>query len=326
MIASNVRKLAGGLALLLAASALAACGGKANGASPPEAVETTSVSIDTTTATTIGTTTTTRAAITEPILPLTKNDTVVQLQQRLNEIGFFVGEPDGYFGDTTRSQIWAYQKLVLGLTGPAVNGIVTPEMWQHMQQPPVIEDPRPDSTPTHVVVDLPKQVLILFSDGKPQLISHVSSGTGEEWCAIPRNTPPWPGATTTTNAVGRKQRVCGQSVTPGGVFSVYRRFRGKEEIPLGTVFDPVYFNKGIAIHGFDNVPLRRASHGCVRVPLSVGAQVLNLTKVGDQVFVFDGEKEPEEYGSQAPPMDEPDPTDTQFTGRKPAPSTTTKKK
>ena len=312
-----------GLTLLVAGST--ACTGNANGSSTPDTTEATSVSVVDTTASTVGTTTTTLAPITGPIVPLSKNDDVTRLQQRLNEMKFFVGEPDGYYGDTTRSQVWAYQKLVLGLTGADVTGIVTPELWQHMQTNPVIADPRPDSTETHVVVDLPKQVLTVFKNNVVQMVSHVSSGSGEEWCATPRNVPPWPDATTTTNAVGRKQRVCGQSVTPGGMFEVHRRFRGKEEIPLGTVFDPVYFNKGIAIHGFDNVPTYPASHGCIRVPMSVGTQVLNMTRVGDHVYVFDGVKEPEEYGSQAPPPDTPDPTDTEFTGKKPTSSTTKKK-
>jgi peptidoglycan hydrolase-like protein with peptidoglycan-binding domain len=258
-------------------------------------------------------------AINGPIVPLAFNDDVKRLQTRLNELKFWVGEPDGYFGDTTRAQVWAYQKVVLGLKGDAVSGIVSPEMWEQMAAPPVIEDPRPDATATHVNVFLTQQIATVFTNGQLALVTHISSGSGEEWCAIPRNTPEWPGATTTTNAAGRKQRVCGKAVTPGGVFEVYRRFRGKEEIPLGTVFDPVYFNAGIAIHGFEFVPQFPASHGCIRVPLSVGTAILNVTKPGDQVFVFDGKEEPETYGSQRPPYDEADPNDTQFTKAVPKP-------
>jgi peptidoglycan hydrolase-like protein with peptidoglycan-binding domain len=255
--------------------------------------------------------------ITGPIVPLNNNDTVKKLQQRLNELKFWVGEPDGYFGDATRAQVWAYQKLVLGLSGDAVSGIVSPEMWEQMATVPMIEDPRPDATATHINIYLDKQVATMFVGGQLALATHISSGSGEDWCAIPRNTPEWPGATTTTNAVGRKQRTCGKAVTPGGVFEVYRRFRGKEEIPLGTVFDPVYFNSGIAIHGFDYVPKFPDSHGCIRVPFPVGTAILNVTRPGDQVFVFDGKQEPEVYGSQRPPNDQLDPNDTQFTKGKP---------
>jgi peptidoglycan hydrolase-like protein with peptidoglycan-binding domain len=327
MLAPSVRSLSVAVAAVLLISVPTACSRNSGGVDALETVTDVPVTNVETTTTVAPTTTTTRfPPVTEPIMPLTKSDDVVRLQQRLNEMKFFVGEPDGYYGDTTRAQVWAYQKLVLGLSGAEVTGIVTPELWQHMQADPQIADPRPDSTDTHVIVDLPKQVLMLFKSNVVQMVTHVSSGTGKEWCAIPRNVPPWPDAPTTTNSVGRKQRVCGQSVTPGGMYEVYRRFRGKEEIPLGTVYDPVYFNKGIAIHGFESVPKFPASHGCIRVPLPIGTQILNMTRVGDHVYVFDGVKEPEEYGSQAPPMDEPDPTDTQFTGKKPASSTTAKKK
>jgi Putative peptidoglycan binding domain/L,D-transpeptidase catalytic domain len=255
--------------------------------------------------------------ITGPIVPLTNNDSVKMLQQRLNELKFWVGEPDGYFGDATRAQVWAFQKVVLGLSGDAVSGIVSPEMWEQMATIPKVEDPRPDATATHLNIYLDTQVATMFVGGQLALVTHISSGSGEDWCAIPRNTPEWPGATTTTNAIGRKQRTCGKAVTPGGVFEVYRRFRGKEEIPLGTVFDPVYFNSGIAIHGFDYVPKFPDSHGCIRVPFPVGTAILNVTRPGDQVFVFDGKEEPEVYGSQRPPNDQLDPKDTQFTKGKP---------
>jgi peptidoglycan hydrolase-like protein with peptidoglycan-binding domain len=317
------RRLRVGMTALAVAVLSTGCGGNSD-LFPKSADATTPPSSEAATTTTGSTAAPTTAApavqlppgfqpITGPIMPLAFNDDVKRLQQRLNELKFYVGEPDGYYGDTTRAQVWAYQKFVLGLTGEAVSGAVSPEMWEQMSVAPKIDDPRPAATATHINIFLESQILTMFVDGQLALVTHVSTGSNEDWCAIPRNTPAWPGATTTTNAVGRKQRVCGKAVTPGGVFEVYRRFRGKEEIPLGTVYDPVYFNAGVAIHGFDYVPNFPDSHGCVRVPLSVGTAILNATKPGDQVFVFDGTEEPEVYGSQRPPYDEPDPNDTQFT-------------
>lgn len=328
----NLRRIAPSWRRALPLTALAiltACGANSvnlsDGAASADGTSSTTPTATTTApaapTTTVAPTTTqpsaTSAAISGPIVPLTFNEDVKNLQQRLNEMRFFVGEPDGYFGDTTRAQVWAYQKLVLGLRGDAVDGIVTPEIWEHMRNMPQVVDPRPNASPVHVNVFLDSQVLTVFKDGQLHLASHISSGSGEEWCDVPANVPKWPGATTTTNAVGRRQRVCGQSVTPGGVFKVYRRFRGKEEIPLGTVFDPVYFNSGIAIHGFDYVPEFPDSHGCIRVPMHIGTQIHDSLIVDDDVFVFDGVQEPEVYGSQRPPMDELDPTDTQFTKGKP---------
>jgi L,D-transpeptidase catalytic domain len=144
------------------------------------------------------------------------------------------------------------------------------------------------------------------------LISHISSGNNQDWCEIPKDVP-WPGQTTTTNAAGRKQRVCGSAVTPGGIYQIYRKEKGEYEIPLGKVFDPLYFNGGVALHGSKEVPNKPASHGCVRLPMHIGTRMNSLLRVNDAVYVFDGVKNPEIYGRQPPPLDTPDPTDTEYT-------------
>jgi hypothetical protein len=79
------------------------------------------------------------------------------------------------------------------------------------------------------------------------------------------------------------------------------------ESKLGTMYNPVYFNYNIAIHGAILVPLKPASHGCIRIPMSVARYFQAIVAYGDRVYVFDGVKEPEEYGSPVPPFDKPDP-------------------
>ena len=79
------------------------------------------------------------------------------------------------------------------------------------------------------------------------------------------------------------------------------------------MWNPVYFNYGIAVHGAGNVPSYPASHGCVRIPMHIGNYFPSLVKYGDQVFVFDGVKEPEAYGAQLPPFNTPDPSYTTTT-------------
>jgi len=93
---------------------------------------------------------------------------------------------------------------------------------------------------------------------------------------------------------------CGISLTPGGVFEVYRQVEGIRQSALGGMWDPVYFNYGIAIHGAINVPLQPASHGCIRVSQSISPDMQDLMTNGDQVFVWDGVEEPEFYGAQLP--------------------------
>jgi hypothetical protein len=108
-------------------------------------------------------------------------------------------------------------------------------------------------------------------------------------------------------------------VTPGGTFKVYRKEKGWWEIPLGKVYNPMYFNGGIAIHGYDQVPFTPASHGCVRVPMHIAEYLQELLHYDDDVIVFDGIRQPEEYGAQKAPPDKVDPTDS---GKGVAPPTT----
>ncbi|MFM7819417.1 MAG: L,D-transpeptidase, partial [Actinomycetota bacterium] len=97
---------------------------------------------------------------------------------------------------------------------------------------------------------------------------------------------------------------------PPGIFYFYNRRSGMRETKLGTLYNPVYFNYNIAVHGAILVPLKPASHGCVRIPMSVARYFPALVAYGDRVYVFDGIKEPEQYGSPVPPFDRPDPSYT----------------
>jgi hypothetical protein len=60
------------------------------------------------------------------------------------------------------------------------------------------------------------------------------------------------------------------------------------------MYDPIYINYGIAIHGAQNVPLEPASHGCIRVNRNIGSYLQDILEIGDRVLVWDGKKEPEQ--------------------------------
>ena len=224
--------------------------------------------------------------------PGSAGDDVTRLQHRLVELGFDPGPADGQFGPATQMAVWAYQKLVVGLTGSAVTGKVTPDLWTRMEQSLTIHPLRPNATPTHVEVYLPSQTAVLFQDGKARLITHISSGTGQEWC---------------------EEGYCSVAITPGGVYQFGRRVDGWDDSVLGQLYNPVYFNYGVAIHGAYNVPLYPASHSCVRIPMHIAKYFPSLVKRGDQVFVFDGVKDPEAYGAQPPPFNTKDPNATTTT-------------
>lgn len=246
------------------------------------------------------------------------------IQDRLIELKFDPGVADGAFGERTQQAVWAFEKLVMGIPRDQVTGKVTPEMWSRMQDPLLILPRRPDSTPNHTEIYLPEQVLIVFHGENPVLVTHVSSGTNEEWCEEVTISPGEQDNETGTEPI--KKGVCGLSWTPGGVYKFYRMVVGRRESQLGGMYNPVYFNKGIAVHGAREVPDNPASHGCIRIPMHISDYFQSLVAKGDQVFVFDGVKEPEAYGAQSPRFNWIDPsytTTTSTTTTPPAKPTTT---
>jgi peptidoglycan hydrolase-like protein with peptidoglycan-binding domain len=268
----------------------------------------------------------TKTQLTRTLAKGMAGDDVAALQQRLTDLGFWPGPVDGYFGDETRRSVWAYEKLVLGVEYDKPTGQVSAEMWDEMQDPFTIQPRRPNAaTANHTEIYLESQVIAVFHDDVAVFISHMSSGDNEEWCEEVTISPgEW-------NNPGDEPLVrgeCGKSITPGGVFNFDRRIEGIRQSSLGGMWDPVYFNYGIAVHGALNVPLQPASHGCVRIPLPLSPTFQELTANGDQVFVFDGVHEPEYYGAQLPYFNRIDPdystttTSTTTTTTVP-PSTTT---
>ena len=107
--------------------------------------------------------------------------------------------------------------------------------------------------------------------------------------------------------------ICGRSITPGGVYHFERKVDGWRNAPLGRLYNPVYFNHGLAIHGSSNVPNRPASHGCVRIPMHIAEYFPDRVSVGDAAYIFDGRKEPETYGAPPPIFDWIDPNSTTTT-------------
>jgi hypothetical protein len=245
-------------------------------------------------------------------------DDVKAVQQRLKDLGFEPGPIDGAFGDLTRAAVWAYEKLVLGTPRDQATGRVTDGMWQRMQAPITIAPRRPGAG-SHTEVYLPEQVVAFFADDRPVLISHMSSGTGEQWCDEVTISPGEIGNEHGTAPL--KKGECGVSTTPGGIYRYYRRVTGVRESALGGMWNPVYFNYGIAIHGALHVPLHPASHGCIRIPMAISETFQQLIGDRDRVYVFDGKREPEAYGAQTPRFNWNDPNYSTTTTTTAAPVT-----
>jgi peptidoglycan hydrolase-like protein with peptidoglycan-binding domain len=237
---------------------------------PPTTVPPTTVPPTTVPPTTVPPTTTTvpPETLTEPPGPLQPGSVGVRtraLQQALRDQAYDPGEPDGRFGTKTVQAVWAFQAL---FRLPR-DGVVTPEIEALILARPAPTMLRPDLGPTHTEIDLTGQVLQAWRDGALVLVTHVSSGSEVPYCERTRD--------------GRR---CGSAVTPLGVFQFGRRVAGWRDAPLGRLYNPVYFNGGIAVHGAGSVPNHPASHGCVRIPMHVAEYFPSLVNTGDPVEVF----------------------------------------
>lgn len=254
---------------------------------------------------------------------------VTTVQQRLKDLGFDPGPIDGKYGGTTQQAVYAFEKLILGTPRGDATGVVTDDMWQRMQDDIVVQPLRPTGAgSTHVEIYVPQQVLAIFTDDKPVLVAHTSTGlqnddgTPQKWCDA---------ATYDTDIQGRPlpekvtRQECALAKTPGGIFTIQRFAEGHHVSPLGGMWDPAYFNYGIAIHGAEQIPLYPASHGCVRINRTLSKSLDTLLKKGDKVYVWaqDG-KQPEQYSKDEslPSFNYPDPDATTTTSTTIAPTTT----
>lgn len=239
-----------------------------------------------------------------------RGEDVKRIQQRLRDLHFDPGRIDGIFGGDTRMAVWAFQSLVMEMSRDTVVDFVTPVIWDAMRDDVAIIPRRQPGSPTHLEIYLPEQVMAVFKGTEVLLVTHISSGTGQVWCEEVTIDPGEEGNTTREPI---KTGICGEAVTPGGIYYFYNRKYGLRESKLGTMWNPVYFNFGIAVHGAMQVPKDPASHGCIRIPIFISEYFPAMVRYNDRVYVWDGKKEPEEYGSQPPPWDRPDPNYTTTT-------------
>ncbi|MEQ8438579.1 MAG: L,D-transpeptidase family protein [Ilumatobacter fluminis] len=265
---------------------------------------------------------------------------VQMVQERLVELGFDPGPTDGVYGGLTIQSVWAFEKLVLGTPRAQATGRVTPEMWDRMQDPIKVK-PRAASggLADHVEIYLQEQVMVVFHGDEPAVITHIS--TGELAPNVTEDTP-WNDfdqiaaeycevvtIDTDNQGVPLEEPVeearCGRSYTPPGVFKAYKMIEGRRQSALGGMYDPIYINQGIAIHGALTVPLQPASHGCIRVSQYLGEKLQGMIDIGDQVLIYDGQVDPWNQTEQAMQMrfDYPDPDATTTTTSTTTTTTTT---
>jgi lipoprotein-anchoring transpeptidase ErfK/SrfK len=198
-----------------------------------------------------------------PVLgPGMKGEAVRLLQKRLAALKYYPGRVNGRFGYDTLEAVWAFQET----QGLHPRNAVTPAMQRALASPRPPKVLVPHGGRLRVEVNLRNQVLVLYRRNHVALVSHVSSAGGYYFCS---------------------PNGCGNAVTPTGDFTTLSYMPGRVTVPLGAMYNPVFFIGTLyAIHGDTHVPLRPASHGCVRIPMDISAFFHTLVPIpGTPVYI-----------------------------------------
>jgi PKD repeat protein len=192
-----------------------------------------------------------RASVVLPRLAVgTRGLAVAQLGDQLRRLRY--AAPYGVtFDGRMLDAVFAFQKV----QGLPRTGVVDARFWRALggAHTPA---PRYTSPANHLEVYKGRQVLYVVRGGRVALI-------------VPVSTAGVPGM-----------------FTPVGRFAIYRKVVGFDPSPLGTLYDPMYFTAGYAIHGNPSVPPYPASHGCVRVPMWVAPYLYATNPYGETVYVY----------------------------------------
>jgi peptidoglycan hydrolase-like protein with peptidoglycan-binding domain len=274
---NEMRSAGLGKALTAMALALVACSSAGAGGGPakpqaaaPEtsgtilAVPGTEASSSTTSTTGASTTTTTAKPQAAAVAALPR---IRAVQERLAELGYDVGTPDGKLGARTSYAIMAFQKV----EGLGRDGEAGPEVEAALAKASKPGPMVPGGAPTRIEIDVARQVMFHWVNGSLARILPVSTGSGERYCV---------------------DGACDTAVTPGGSFRIGRKASGLEISPLGELWWPMYFNGGIAIHGSPSIPAYPASHGCIRIPMYAAPTFYDEVGPGTRVHVLNSPEAP----------------------------------
>jgi peptidoglycan hydrolase-like protein with peptidoglycan-binding domain len=221
---------------------------------------------------------------------------VLALEQRLATLHYDVGPVDGVYDGNTAFAVVAFQKVTCTSRTSRATDDVLAAVQTAADPPPLV----PGGGAARVEVDVGRQVLFLYQDDTLYKILPVSTGSGARYCV---------------------DGSCARAVTPAGSYKVFLRVRGWQTSRLGRLYNPLYFNGGIAIHGAPSVPASPTSHGCVRIPMSAAEWFPSKVASGTPVYVKNGPAAPVPFNQPAP--DGTPPASPPATTAPPPPPTTT---
>lgn len=206
--------------------------------------------------TTIATTTTTIPPLAQPApapLPAVPGGPVAQgsrslhvyaYEERLAALKFDPGPVDGVFDQRTRYAAEAFDKLMGWPRDGVIDQPFVDALAGFRYPQPLV----PEGEADRVEIDLDRQVLTVYKGWQVALISTTSTGNGKRFCG---------------GSDG-----CQYAVTPVGRYQFTWHVNGWRNGDLGRLYNPWYFNGGIAVHGYTSVPTKPASHGCARIPMN----------------------------------------------------------
>ncbi|MEJ5866865.1 peptidoglycan-binding protein [Pseudokineococcus sp. 5B2Z-1] len=191
-----------------------------------------------------------------------RGERVRAAQERLSDLGYWLGDADGSYGELTRQAVFALQ----GAAGLQRDGVLGPRTSAALA-----DGVRPQASTSSgraLEIDRDAGLALFVVDGEVQLALHTSTGTFETYV--------------------RDDGAERLADTPGGTFAVTWAERGWTDAALGRLYSPRYFHPdGIALHGSTSVPGYPASHGCARVTTAAMDMVWarGLMPVGSTVVV-----------------------------------------
>ncbi|HEV7459676.1 MAG TPA: L,D-transpeptidase [Solirubrobacteraceae bacterium] len=173
---------------------------------------------------------------------------VQYLQRRLRGEGYAV-HLSGRYDDQTGRAVIAYRKV----NRMARGGSAVPHVYRLLAVGRGSFHAKYPGHGRHMEADLSRQVLALLNPhGQPAFVYHISSGKP--------STP-----------------------TILGSYYVYSKTPGYNSLGM---LDSNYFIEGYAVHGYHDVPLFAASHGCIRTPIPDAASIYGWVYYGTRIDVY----------------------------------------
>lgn len=186
---------------------------------------------------------------------------MLKAQQRLSDLGYWLGTPDGEYGYLTSQAVMALQKAG-GLGRDGILGPKTKAALERGVRPAVRT-----RSGSAIEVDKTHQLVLVVRDGRLRYVLNTSTGSGRPYTSD--------GHTYV-------------ATTPEGRFQVQRQIDGLRVSRLGELWRPKYFTGGYALHGSPSVPGYPASHGCVRLsnPAIDFLWSSGVAPIGQTVWVY----------------------------------------